>query len=80
MLLEIISPEKKLYAGEAEAILLPGMAGDFGTLKDHAPMVSTLRKGKIKITEPGKKELFFSIAGGVVEVLKNKIIVLVEAD
>ena len=78
MLLEIISPDKKLYSGEADLIQLPGSKGSFEILKNHAPIISTLEKGQIKIVAPDGNLTTFDIDGGVIEVKNNKIIVLAE--
>lgn len=78
MYLEIISPDKKLFSGEATLVKLPGTKGSFEIMKNHAPIISTLTKGKIKITDANKKSEFIEINGGVVEVQKNKIIILAE--
>ena len=78
MLLEIITPDKKLYSGEVKSVNLPGSAGSFGVLKNHAPLISSLKKGTVKVVDEQKQSHNFSIKGGVVEVLKNKIIVLAE--
>ncbi len=74
MKLEIITPDKKVFEGDVEIVTLPGINGSFQVLKDHAPLVSTLAKGEL-IAD--KKT--FKIDGGVVEVLKNKVLVLAEA-
>jgi F-type H+-transporting ATPase subunit epsilon len=79
MHLEIITPEKKVYSGEVEAIKLPGAEGSFGILKNHAPLIATLKQGTVKVTEVSKKIENFVINGGVVEVLNNKITILAEA-
>lgn len=78
MLLEIITPEKKLYSGEVKSVQLPGSAGSFGVLKNHAPLISSLKKGNVKVVDEQKQTHSFPIKGGVVEVLKNKIVVLAE--
>mgnify|MGYP000582289803 FL=1 len=78
MLLEIITPDKKIYSGEVKSVKLPGSAGSFGVLKNHAPLISSLKKGNVKVVDEQKQSLSFPIKGGVVEVLKNKIIVLAE--
>jgi F-type H+-transporting ATPase subunit epsilon len=78
MLLEIITPDKKLFSGEVSLVQLPGANGSFEILKDHAPIISTLAKGKIKITDAEKATQYVEINSGVVEVQKNKIIVLAE--
>ena len=78
MLLEIISPDKKLFSGEAELVQLPGSKGSFEILKNHAPIISTLDKGVIKIIAPDGNKTTFEIDGGVIEAKNNKIIVLAE--
>ncbi|MCX2738826.1 ATP synthase F1 subunit epsilon [Pontibacter anaerobius] len=78
MYLEIITPDKKVYAGEVEAAQFPGANGSFEVLDLHAPLISTLDKGSIRITT-NKGQEFFTVDGGVVEVLNNKIIVLAES-
>ena len=79
MHLEIITPDKKVYSGEVEAIKLPGVDGSFGILNNHAPIIATLKKGTVKVTDTKKIVENFEINGGVVEVLNNKIIVLAES-
>ena len=74
MNLEIITPDKKVFSGEVEVVTLPGTDGSFQVLKDHAALVSTLGKGTLKAD---KQE--FTIDGGVVEVLNNRVLVLAEA-
>jgi len=75
MKLEILSPDALLFEGEVEAIQLPGKDGSLGILNSHAPLISSLREGKVKITQNGN-DSFFDINGGVVEVVNNKVIVL----
>ncbi|MEX2369963.1 MAG: ATP synthase F1 subunit epsilon [Bacteroidales bacterium] len=79
MLLEIISPEKKLYSGEIVSLHVPGSKGSFQVLKNHAPIISTLEKGVINILDKDGKNSSFEVDGGVIEVKKNKIIVLAES-
>ena len=78
MLLEIISPEKKLYSGKVDRIKVPGSKGTFEILKNHAPIISTLDKGKLSVFSSDGEKSFFNIDGGVVEAKNNKIIVLAE--
>ncbi len=80
MFLEIITPEKKLYSGETELVKLPGASGSFEVLKNHAPIISTLIAGKIKIKESDGSFIYLEINGGVVEVTDNKVNVLVDSD
>jgi F-type H+-transporting ATPase subunit epsilon len=77
MHVEILSPDFQLYEGEAEHLQLPGQDGSFGLLDNHAPMIAGLKEGKVKLrNKDGEQE--FEIKGGVVEVLKNKVMVMAE--
>ncbi len=78
MNLEIITPEKKVYAGEVSSVIVPGANGQFEMQQNHAPVISTLLNGKVKIKDKeGVKS--FDVKGGVVENLNNKIIILAES-
>ena len=78
MNLEIITPDKKVYSGEVTSVSVPGTNGRFEMLKDHAPIISTLANGTVKIKDvEGVKT--FEVKGGVVENLKNKIVILAES-
>lgn len=79
MLLEIITPDKRIYSGQVKLVQLPGTKGSFEILKNHAPIISTLEKGKIKVIEESGQVLYFEVEGGVIENKDNKIIVLVES-
>lgn len=78
MTLEIITPDKQLFSGEADLVQLPGTSGLFEVLRNHAPMIAALQKGKVKVVDSQSQTLFFEIKGGVVEVLNNKVLVLAE--
>ena len=66
-----------MFHGEVESVLVPGMVGSFEILKDHAPIISTLTKGRVEYTEKdGKKH--FDIEGGFVEVKRNEVNLCVE--
>ena len=78
MHLEIITPEKKLFTGEVKLVQVPGSMGSFEILNNHAPIISTLDQGKIKIISPEDQITFFEIGGGIIEVKKNNIIILAE--
>ncbi|MBR0053763.1 MAG: ATP synthase F1 subunit epsilon [Bacteroidales bacterium] len=78
MNLEIITPDKELFKGEASLVQLPGIDGLFEVLNNHAPLISALKAGKVKITDGQQQTRFFDINGGVVEVLENKVLVLAE--
>ncbi|AHW59420.1 ATP synthase F1 subcomplex epsilon subunit [Draconibacterium orientale] len=79
MHLEIITPDKKVFEGDVKLIQLPGSKGGFEILKNHAPIISTLEKGVLKIVETSGVEQHFEVDGGVIENKANKIIVLVES-
>ena len=79
MKIEILTPEKKLFSGDAYGIQLPGISGSFEVLEKHAPMVSALGKGVVKILlDKSGKTNSYSINSGFVEVLDNQVSVLVE--
>jgi F-type H+-transporting ATPase subunit epsilon len=78
MTLEILTPEKKIYSGSVYGIQLPGISGLFEVLDKHAPLVSALSKGNMKVLLDKTATQSYSIKGGFVEVLNNKTTVLVE--
>ncbi len=78
MTLEILTPEKKIYTGEVYGVTLPGITGLFEILDKHAPLVSALKKGNLKILKTKTEVELFTIQSGFVEVLNNKATVLVE--
>ena len=78
MKLEILTPEKKLFSGEVYSVQVPGSSGKFQMLSKHAPIVSSIQKGSIKIIDNQKKELLIDINSGVIEMKNNKIIILAE--
>ena len=78
MNLEIVNPDKLIFEGEAQAVVLPGIDGSFEILNNHAPLISVLGKGNIKVTDTNGKANLYKINGGVVENLKNKVLILVD--
>ncbi|MBG9376274.1 ATP synthase F1 subunit epsilon [Panacibacter sp. DH6] len=78
MTLEILTPEKKLYSGDVYGVQLPGIDGLFEVLDKHAPLVSALGKGKLKILKDKSSSESYMIQGGFVEVSNNKATVLIE--
>jgi F-type H+-transporting ATPase subunit epsilon len=79
MNLEILTPEKKLFNGEVYGVQMPGISGSFEVLENHAPLVSALKSGRLKVIKDKQNHLAnFDIQGGFVEVLGNKVTVLVE--
>lgn len=78
MYLEIITPDKRVFEGEVISAQFPGVNGSFEVLRGHAPLISTLERGRIRVNT-GAGQQFFTVDGGVVEVLNNNVIVLAEA-
>ena len=89
MFLEIVSPEKTLFTGDVTSVHVPGTEGSFQILNNHAPIVSTLKKGFIRLkgTFDNKSvnldihstnEASLEIQSGVIEMKKNKLIILVD--
>lgn len=76
MQVEILTPDKALYSGNADVVTLPGINGSFQILENHAPLIANLGKGTLSI-KAGNENQSFEVKGGLVEVLKNKIVVLV---
>jgi len=77
MIVDIITPDKQIFSGNASLIQLPGIDGLFEILENHAPLIAALKKGKVKIVSEGET-FYFDIKGGIVEVLKNKVQLLAE--
>ena len=79
MNLEILTPERKLFSDEVYGVQLPGTSGLFEILEKHAPLVSALKAGRVKVLKDKNNHLiYFDIQSGFVEVLNNKVVVLVE--
>ena len=78
MHLEIITPDKKVFEGEVAIVTFPGSDGSFQVLNNHAPLVSLLKDGVVEYKTADKETAQIGITGGVVEVLKNKVIVLAD--
>jgi F-type H+-transporting ATPase subunit epsilon len=78
MHLEIITPDKKVFEGEVAIVTFPGSDGSFQVLNNHAPLVSLLKDGVVEYKTLDRDATQVNITGGVVEVLKNKVIVLAD--
>lgn len=77
--LEIITPSKQAFSGKVKSITVPGTAGSFQVLFNHAPLLSTFEIGKIKLEDLEGKEIEFATSGGTVEVTENKILLLADS-
>ncbi len=75
---DFMTPGGPVFSGEATAVQAPGAEGLFTILDGHAPFISTLTKGRVKITTGGEEKIF-EVGGGVAEVLKNRVTLLTES-
>ena len=78
MFLEIITPDKKVFSGEVTSVAVPGSSGQFQMLNNHAPIISSLVNGTVKVKTASGTQIF-EVKGGVVEMLNNKITLLAES-
>ena len=80
MKVEIITPDSTIFSGDnIQLVQLPGIDGSFEVMNNHAPLISVLRSGTIKVLiKEDKTPQFFEIKGGVIEVLNNKVLILAE--
>ncbi len=74
--LSIVTPEKIFYEDEVTSLIAPGSEGYLGVLTDHAPLITALVPGKLTVKDQKNQELFFSVGGGFMEVLKNQVTIL----
>jgi F-type H+-transporting ATPase subunit epsilon len=77
LLLEIVTPEKLAYSDEVDSVQLPGSEGELGVLPHHAPLISTLGAGELRLRKGGQEESF-AIVGGFLQVLPDKVVVMAE--
>ena len=76
---QIISPDKEIYNGSSEMVVLPGEEGDFAAMYEHAPIITFLRPGKIEVfSKVDKEKLDYFVSGGFVKVQNNNCIVMVD--
>ena len=75
MQLDILTPDKTIFSGDVDSVTVPGSKGEFQILKNHAAIVSSLNKGNVKVKTLNSEQTF-EINGGIVEVLKNKVVIL----
>lgn len=78
MHLEIITPETKLFDGKIKLVQVPGKKGSFEVLKNHAPIISTLTRGTVKVIRDDDKKEFIRIHSGIIEVKANRITILAQ--
>lgn len=78
MTISVLTPEKELFNGAITSVVAPGVDGEFQVLKNHAPIVSALGKGRVKIREENGNTIHFEISKGFMEVLNNEVSLLVQ--
>ena len=78
MQLEVMTPDKHLFKGEVNSLVAPAIDGYLGIMKDHAPLITTLKQGELSFITVDGKEDKLALNGGVLEVKSNKVIVLAD--
>ena len=78
MKVKIIKPDANVYEGDVSLIQLPGIDGLFEILNNHAPIISALQKGKIRVVDNENKTLYFDVNSGVIKGEKNEILILIQ--
>jgi len=75
---EIVSQDRQVFAGEADMVLVPGVQGEMGILPNHAPLLSNLKFGILRVRYMGQEQVF-TIAGGVIEVQPDLVTIMADA-
>jgi F-type H+-transporting ATPase subunit epsilon len=75
---EIVSQDRTVFQGDVDIVILPGVAGEMGILPNHAPVLTILKYGVIKVRQGSKEELF-AVAGGMAEVQPKIVTILADA-
>jgi F-type H+-transporting ATPase subunit epsilon len=78
-LLEIVTPERKVYAEQASMIVVKGVAGELGILPNHIPLVTPLKIAPITVKRQGQSDQVIAVNGGFMEVRKDKVVILAES-
>jgi F-type H+-transporting ATPase subunit epsilon len=76
--LEIITPRRVVFKGDVTSVSAPGTSGGFQVLHSHAPLLSSLKIGELKVADPQGTEVLYAVSGGFAEVRENKVVVLAE--
>jgi F-type H+-transporting ATPase subunit epsilon len=77
MNLTILSPDKEIFSGAVKSVKVPGSAGQFEMLDNHAPIVSSLAKGEVRVIKANGEKITLKVEGGFVEILNNEVSLLV---
>jgi F-type H+-transporting ATPase subunit epsilon len=77
--LEVLTPNRKALDEHVVSIVVPGELGYLGVLANHAPLITTLSSGDLKVTFEGNREKFYQIGGGILKVARNQAVLLTES-
>ena len=75
----IVSAEGEIFSGDAEMVFAPGMLGEIGIAPRHAPLLTNLKPGEVRVQAPGEEERFFFVSGGILEVQPQLVTVLADS-
>ena len=75
---DIVSAEKSIFSGTAEMVFAPAVMGEIGILPRHAPLITRLRPGEVRVKLPGGEEEFFYVSGGILEIQPQVVTVLAD--
>jgi F-type H+-transporting ATPase subunit epsilon len=75
---DVVSAEEQIFSGEAEFVVLPGEAGELGIYPRHAPLITRIKPGAVRIQKPGGEEELVFVAGGILEVQPKLVTVLAD--
>lgn len=78
MNITVLSPDQEIFQGPISSVKVPGVGGQFEVLSNHAPIVSALREGEVRILKEGGEKMSFQIQKGFLEVLNNEVSLLVQ--
>lgn len=79
MNLVILSPDKEIFSGNVKSVKVPGSTGQFEMLDNHAPIVSSLGRGEVRVIKENGERVTFTVNGGFVEMLNNEVSLLVSS-
>jgi len=78
MHISVLTPDKEIFDGQITSVKVPGVGGQFEVLNNHAPIVSALGEGQVRLIQENGEKISFGIEKGFIEVLKNKVALLVQ--
>ena len=79
MKLEIVSAEKNIYSDDVRAVVAPSIEGEIAILDNHAPLLTSLQPGEVRIIQDGSEDIYLYLSGGFIEVLGNQVTILADA-